>query len=226
MASPERPPLGDVVESPALERMPFQGEKGDARYVWTPQMAPDLGTTGELLLRIREGDVAARDALIARYLPILTRWARGRLPAYARDLAQTDDLVQDTLVAALARLNEFEIRREGAFLAYLRTAFLNRMRDEIRRVQRRPVREVMDSEIADHRRSVVEEAVGREALECYEIALAKLSEDQRDAVMLRLEFGYTYPDIATAMGKPTADAARLVVTRALVHIVEAMRDHE
>ena len=161
---------------------------------------------------------------MARYLPILRRWARGRLPAYARDLAQTDDLVQDTLVAALARLNEFEIRREGAFLAYLRSAFLNRMRDEIRRVQRRPVRQALDSEIADHRRSVVEAAVGRETLERYETALAELSEEQREAVMLRLEFGYTYPDIANAMGKPTANAARMVVARALVRIVEAMNE--
>ena len=98
------------------------------------------------------------------------------------------------------------------------------MRDEIRRVQRRPVRQALDSEIADHRRSVVEAAVGRETLERYETALAELSEEQREAVMLRLEFGYTYPDIANAMGKPTANAARMVVARALVRIVEAMNE--
>jgi RNA polymerase sigma-70 factor (ECF subfamily) len=216
----QRPPACALALSPSTVL------EDDSRFVipGTPQMAPDLGTTAELLFRIRKGDLAAREALTARYLPILKRWARGRLPAYARDLAQTDDLVQDTLVAALAHLNEFEIRREGAFLAYLRSAFLNRMRDEIRRVQRRPVREALGSEIADHRRSVVEEAVGRETLEHYEAALAELSEEQREAVMLRLEFGYTYPDIANAMGKPTANAARMVVARALVRIVEAMNE--
>src|SRR5262245_15818095 len=128
-----------------------------ARYVRGSQMSPDLATTGELLVRIRQGDRAAREALMRRFLPILTRWARGRLPGYARDLAQTDDLVQDTLTATLAHLNDFEIRREGAFLAYLRRALLNRVRDEIRRVRVRPVRENMDSEIADHRRSVAEQ---------------------------------------------------------------------
>jgi len=185
-------------------------------------MAADLETTSELLALIRQGDLAARDVLMRRYLPILTGWARGRLPSYARDLAQTDDLVQDTLRAALNHLDEFELRREGAFLAYLRRSLLNRVRDEIRRVRRGPFREAMDDVVADKRRSVVEEAIGRDTMERYEAALGELSEEQREAVILRLEFGYTYPQIAAAMGKPTANAARMVVARALVRIVEAM----
>src|SRR5262245_31231306 len=108
-------------------------------------MARDPIHTAELLARIRQGDLAARDILIARYLPSRGGWARGRLPAYARDLNQTDDLVQDTLIAAVKRLDDFEIRREGAFLAYLRRAILNRIRDEIRRVRRGPVRGELDS---------------------------------------------------------------------------------
>lgn len=186
------------------------------------RMSPDLESTSELLVRIRQGDTGARDALIKRYLPVLTRWARGRLPGYARDVMQTDDLVQETLTACLKRLNEFELRHEGAFLAYLRSAFLNRMRDEIRRVHRGPAREALAPEIEDHRRSVVEEAIGREALERYEKALSDLSPEQREAVMLRFEFGYTHLEVARATGKPSANAARMVVARALVHLIEAM----
>lgn len=203
---------------------PIAKTKGQStiRHARAPLMAADLETTSELLALIRQGDLAARDVLMRRYLPILTGWARGRLPSYARDLAQTDDLVQDTLRAALNHLDEFELRREGAFLAYLRRSLLNRVRDEIRRVRRGPLREAMDDGVADKRRSVVEEAIGRETLERYEAALGELSEEQREAVILRLEFGYTYPQIAAAMGKPTANAARMVVARALVRIVEAM----
>src|SRR5262245_55533529 len=186
----------------------------------SPTMARDLATTAELLARIREGDLSARETLIGRYLPILQRWARGRLPGYARDLSQTDDLVQDTLTATLKQLHRLEIRREGAFLAYLRRALLNRIRDEIRRVRRHPVREDMDSQIADHAPSVVEQSISREALERYEAALAELTEDQREAVILRLEFDYKHPEIAAAMGKSNANAARMVVSRALVRVVE------
>jgi hypothetical protein len=52
-----------------------------------------------LLSRAKRGDAAALDALLERYRPRLLRWAHRRLPHWARDLAETDDLVQDTLRA-------------------------------------------------------------------------------------------------------------------------------
>jgi RNA polymerase sigma factor (sigma-70 family) len=187
-----------------------------------PPTGPDLETTVSLLTLVRQGDASARERLFRRYLPIITRWARGRLPAYARGLAETDDLVQMTLVGAMARLNDFEVRREGSFLAYLRRALLNGIRDEIRRSRRMPFREAMEGDLQDHGRSVVEQAIGREALERYEAALADLVEDQREAVILRLEFGLTHLQIAEALGKSTPGAARMVVARGLAHVVEAM----
>src|SRR5262249_53004277 len=129
---------------------------------------------------------------------------------------------QVTLIRSLSHLDEFDVRGEGAFLAYLRRSLLNAIRDEIRRSRRRPTRQGLDGEIADHGRSAVEEAIGREALERYEMALAELSEEQRAAVILKLEFGMTNPELANAMGKPTPNAARMVVTRALIRIAEAM----
>ena len=102
------------------------------------QPSSDMASTATLLARYRDGDNTARDALLERYLPILRRWAHGRLPAYARSTAETDDLVQVTLQRALRRLDQFEVRHEGAFLAYLRRIFLNSVRDEIRRYGRHP----------------------------------------------------------------------------------------
>ena len=51
-----------------------------------------------LLERARAGDEGALNDLFARYGPALRRWASGRLPRWARDLADTPDLVQDTLL--------------------------------------------------------------------------------------------------------------------------------
>ncbi len=51
-----------------------------------------------LLEQIRAGDQAALDLLLSRYRPLLTRWARGRLPHGVRDLSDTEDLVQELLV--------------------------------------------------------------------------------------------------------------------------------
>jgi RNA polymerase sigma-70 factor (ECF subfamily) len=82
----------------------------------------DPESTFSLVERAQAGDEEAFDRLIARHLPPLRRWARGRLPKWARDIADTDDLVQDTLLQTFRRLNVFEVRGQGALLAYLRQA--------------------------------------------------------------------------------------------------------
>ena len=94
-------------------------------------------STAQLLERARAGDQAALDTLFARYVGPLSRWARGRLPGWARSLADTQDLVQDVLLQTFKHLRTFESRGEGALAAYLRQALMNRLRDEMRRVKRR-----------------------------------------------------------------------------------------
>lgn len=182
-----------------------------------------LDTTAALLTRIRGGDPAAREALFARFLPVLRRWARGRLPQGMRDLAETDDVVQVALIRALDRLDHFAGEREGAFLAYLRHILVNLVRDEMRSHQRRPGRTSLDDLAEGDAPSLVQQAVGFETLATYERALEQLPELQREAVMLRVEFGYSFEEIASALGNPSSDAARMVVTRALAKVAAEMR---
>jgi RNA polymerase sigma-70 factor (ECF subfamily) len=196
----------------------------------TPPGAPDPGSTAplektaDLLRRVREGERGATDRLVRRYLPVLRRWAHGRLPGHARDLADTDDLVQITLIRALDHIEDFEPRREGAFLAYLRRILLNSLRDEIRRVNRRPARKDVDDVIADP--ALVVNAVGVETMVAWERALATLPEKQQEAVVLRVEFGFSYQEVADAIDSPSANAARMTVTRALAQLAEVMDDPE
>src|SRR5262249_48031940 len=91
----------------------------------------DPESSVELLRRVRLGDVDALDRLLHRYLPPLEKWARGRLPRWARDLSDTQDLVQDTVLKTLRNLSAFEHRREGALQAYLRQAVMNRIQDDL-----------------------------------------------------------------------------------------------
>jgi RNA polymerase sigma-70 factor (ECF subfamily) len=184
-----------------------------------------LESTAALLAQVRAGDAPSRERLCRRYLPMLRAWAHGRLPPRARGLADTDDLAQIVLMRALAAIDRFEPRREGAFVAYLRRILLNAVRDELRRSVRAPGSRV-DPETVVHRgASPLEQAIGSELLECYEEALARLPEENREAVILRLEFGYDYAEIAAALERPSADAARMMVTRSLLRLAEDMRDH-
>jgi len=186
---------------------------------------PTLENTAVLLESARGGDAQARERLVARFLPLLQRWAHGRLPSHARGLADTDDLVQVSLLRALDHLEGFEMRREGAFLAYLRRILMNSLRDEIRRSKRRPGESLDGHDLVSADRSLLEQQVGRDTMEAYEAALTRLTEAQREAVIMRLEFGYSYPQVAEAMGRTTPNAARMLVARALVQLAEEMDVH-
>ena len=185
-------------------------------------LAAEAQATLELLQRARAGDREAANTLIARYLPRLRRWASGRLPIWARDVADTDDIVQEAVLRTFARIEELEPRREGSLQAYLRQAIVNRIRDELRRLEwRRPSVE-LDPNSPDPGASPFEHAVGTEMAERYEAALARLSADDREAIVARVDLGGTYEEVAVALGKPTADAARMAVGRALVRLAEGM----
>jgi RNA polymerase sigma factor (sigma-70 family) len=182
----------------------------------------DAATTFDLIERAHGGDAAARDALCARYLPRLQRWAHGRLPGWARGSLETQDLVQDTFIQVLHRLHEFQPRHEGAFHAYLRQILLNKVRDQIRSVQRRPAAASLPIDEPARDPSPLEEVIGHEALERYESALARLKPDDSEAIILRIEMGYPYTEIAAAMEKPSVAAAQMAVSRALVRLAEEM----
>ena len=187
---------------------------------------PDPSATAILLNRARTGDVLAREELFKRFSPILRQWAHRRLPAGARDLNDTMDLVQMTLLRALNRLDQFEARGEGAFLAYLRQIMLNVVRKEAHRVARRGPHDTLDETLVSPHASIVERVIGAEQMELYQRALDRLSDEQRQAVLLRLEFNYTYEQIADAIGKPSPDAARMTVVRALARLAAIIDGHE
>lgn len=184
---------------------------------------PALESTIELIARVRRGDRQALDRLMARHLGPLRRWVSGRLPRAARDLADTDDLVQDVLLRTLGNIQDFEVRGEGALHAYLRQAVANRVRDELRRKGRAPVLvDVAGLDLAGAG-SPLEDAVGREALDRYCAALAQLRSDEREAIVARVEMDCSYAEIAAILDKPTADAARKATQRALLRLAEAMK---
>lgn len=188
-----------------------------------PTAAPELTTTIELLEKAQSGDDVALNALLRRCMPPLRRWARGRLPPYARDLVDTQDLVQETVIHALGRLGTFHAEHDGALHAYLRRAVLNRIRDEIRKHTRRGVQVELDDDQASLDASPLEQAIGHEGVERYEAALRLLRPADREAIVGRLELQYSYRELAVILGKPSADAARVAVTRALERLLSHLR---
>ena len=184
-----------------------------------------LTGTLELLEQFRRGDARARDLLVERSLPQLRKWARGRLPQWARSLSDTQDLVQDAVMRALPKLESFEARHPGALQSYLRQAVQNRIYDEVRKVGTRPAGGEIPEEMPDLTPSPLEQAIGKQGFERYEHALETLKPVDRDAIVARIELQQSYEEVAIALGKPNANAARMAVTRALARLIEAMQ-HE
>lgn len=183
----------------------------------------DPQSTVELLRAYRAGSDQARDRLVERCLPLLQRWARGRLPSYGRSLAETDDLVQVSLLRALNQLEHFDAQRPGAFLSYLRTILMNAVREEIRRTKNQRIAPDLTYEPVDEGQSVLDRVIGQQQLEVYERGLEQLTRGQREAVILRLEFGMSYAEIAVELDANSPDAARMLVSRGLVALAEAMQ---
>jgi RNA polymerase sigma-70 factor (ECF subfamily) len=162
--------------------------------------------TCSLLERARAGDREALEILFARHIPTLRRWASGRLPRWARDVADTQDLVQDSVLQVFKRVEAFEPRGEGALQAYLRQAVMNRIRNEFRSKRRRPAFESLDEQAPADRTSPLQAAIRQEQLDRYDNALSGLSKQERDLIVARVELGLTYEEIAEVMGPGRSSA--------------------
>jgi len=186
---------------------------------------PSLGTISVLVERARSGDAAAREQLARRCVEALGRFARGRVPHSVRGRLDTDDLVQTAVMRAFERLQSFERRGHGSFLANLRTIVLNQIRDEARRLSSRTAHEEVGSALPQVGPGPIEVAIGREFAEAYEAALVRLPAQQREAAILRLEMAYSYEEIAEAVGNASPNEARMMVARALVRLAHEMESH-
>lgn len=184
--------------------------------------SPQAPATVELLRLARAGDRHATNALFERLFPPLLRFARGRLPGWARGMIDTTDLVQETLISAYGVIEKNQTISDGAVHAYLRSTLRNRLIDELRKVERRPRLDEMEQTQRGDGATPLEEVIGIEALERYEHALEQIAEHDRDAVLARVELGLSYEEIARMLGRPSADAARMSVSRAMLRLARAM----
>jgi RNA polymerase sigma-70 factor (ECF subfamily) len=185
-----------------------------------------LDASHRLLARARAGDTRALSTLFRRQGAALRKWARGRLPRWARNFAETADLVQEALFQTFRRIDRFEDRGKGALQAYLRQAVTNRIRDEMRRVGRQLTGDSVppDTLLQSGEPSPFESALDAERERKYKLALATLTEDERLLVVARMELGYNYEQLALISNRSTADAARVAVRRAVLKVAERMSD--
>lgn len=199
----------------------FENMSGSSRK---PEPTDGGTASGGLVERAQAGDSRALSALFKRQGDLLRRWARGRLPQWARRLYDTADLVQETLLQTFKRIEHFENRGKGALQSYLRQAVMNRIRDEVRKVKRRPLGSLEDDalELAGDDPMPDQLTLDAEQERKYKAALALLTEEERMLVVGRIELGYNYDQLALVVNRATPAAARMAARRAMLKLAQKM----
>lgn len=165
-----------------------------------------------IIAQARDGDRAALNTLVSSHWPAIYRLALAKTsnPEDAQEIAQ------DTFLRALAALPRYK-ETNATFKTYLSRITLNLIIDYYRRRGRAP--QVVD--IADYNEPIIdpdsrpEEAVlnteRREEVLCL---LARLPDEQRQVIELRIVQGLAVADTARIMGKSVA-AVKMLQQRAL-----------
>ena len=183
--------------------------------------AADQGASAPDAAAVTEGSIIGRLVAAGEYREAIARCARsygsalGRIcMAFTGSQAESEELVQETLVAAFDGLAHY--RGEGSIRAWLfgiaRRICGRHMEMRVRRESR--LRLVHDTgRGADASEMVIE----REQALRARAALAKLKPSEREAVVLRYEAGLSFREVAEACGVDEA-AARKRVSRALARL--------
>jgi RNA polymerase sigma-70 factor, ECF subfamily len=170
-----------------------------------------VGSQGAPRRRDLTVEPALRDDLL-RATPSLRAFAI----SLTNNLDRADDLVQDTLVRALANIDRFQ--RGTNLNAWLFTILRNLFHSEYRKRRR----EVEDADGAYAAKLAVQPAQGAHLdLDDFRKALGKISADQREALLLVGASGFSYEEAARICGCAVG-TIKSRVNRARVRLAELL----
>lgn len=182
--------------------------------------------------RLERGDELERTRGEHAQIAALYAEHGGRIHRFLRDLlgdaALAADGTQETFVRAYKKLRDLEASADPRVVPWL-FGIARNVSLELRRARARQARHLAavgpGAEVEDAPGSHCPEAefLGREALRVVDAALAQLSEERRAILLLRLDHGLPYVDIAKAMGLSLAKV-KIEIFRAREILRLTMRD--
>lgn len=193
-----------------------------------------------LLMAAKEGDGESLGRLLGTYQNYLKLLARTQLDEKVRCRVSPSDVVQETMLEAHCDFAKFRGDSDGEFFAWLRRILVNNLsraveqhvlaakRDVRREVSRHRITASLDRStmrleamLADHRPSAESDASTQEQLVRLANALAELSVDHRDVIVMRHLEGIPFAAVAQRMGR-SSGATRMLWLRAIGQLRQAM----
>lgn len=182
-------------------------------------MSEPESVTKQLWRRAKSGDHSACEQLFGLHTDRLLVFVRAKLGGALREKIEPEDVLQDAFVAALQSFDDFDYTDDGAFLRWMSRIIDHRLRD------------AHDYFTAKKRQQVALQksaptgpvtALGRaENRQQIEAALARLSDEHREVLLLRYFEGLSADEAGRQMNR-TAGAIRNLAARALVELGRQM----
>lgn len=197
---------------------------------------PDSAETCSLLERIRGGDRQALDKLLGQHRRDLRAFIDVRLDAGLAVRVDPSDVVQEAMTVAVRRIDDYLARRPMPFRLWLRKTAYERLLDLRKHHQKRARRSVDREESWPERSSLLlakpllaagptpsQQLLARERAERVSRAVARLSEDDREILLLRHAEDLPFDEIACLLDIEPA-AARKRFGRALLRLQTLLSD--
>jgi len=201
--------------------------------------ADDLARTAQQVKAAKDGNSTAMDSLFARYLPQVRGIVAARMGRRLHAFVELEDMVQESMRLAIAGLERFEHRTEGAFRHWLAKCVENAIRKEVRsqgaskrghgkvqRVADFATTRLAESLFPDGGPGVSKAARDREEEERVEAAMLDLSPRYREVIALRVHGEMSYREIAAAMELPSENTANALFLRARQKLARILQDSE
>lgn len=179
-----------------------------------PLPAGSSGAEAEWIRAAQAGDRAAFARLVEAYWDRLHRW----LFHLTRDRHAAEDLTQETFLKCLAAIRSF--RQGSNFRAWMFRIAHNNFVNQ-KRTERRTRHDLPDNLPSRELGEAEEMAEQRESLQVVARAVAELPADFRSALLLRVEEGLSFRDVAKVL-KTTEETARWRVFKARQRLMKVL----
>jgi RNA polymerase sigma-70 factor (ECF subfamily) len=198
-------------------------------------VASDSAETCRLLERVHAGDARALDELLKRQRPGLRDFVAVRLSPRIAARVDASDVVQETMIAVVGRMDDFLRRRPMPFRLWVRKTAYERLID-LHRHQTRARRSVDRERAWPDRSSLLvagpllaggpspsQQLAAREWAERISRAVARLGEADREVLLMRHGEGLPFEEIGCLLDIEPA-AARKRFGRALIRLQKHLTD--
>ncbi|TDJ65836.1 MAG: sigma-70 family RNA polymerase sigma factor [Planctomycetota bacterium] len=192
----------------------------------------------ELVRKAQGGDFSALDRLFERYYPRVLRIVNVRLGRELARYVESEDILQETFIAAVNAFDQFEMRDESSLIVWLSKIAENQIRrvaaheEALKRdrYRERALRHVQDSHASgdivydpeDPLRGPLEGLALEEDIATIEECLQEMSMINREVLLLRFYADATWEQVAEELELTSSVAARSRSARALTDLARRL----